>query len=76
MGYSAGGTATGTLQWNRPTAIDATNVYFGRGTGKGILDVPASGTFLLGTAANPISTLRIAYNDLNGTGVTGLAQQP
>jgi hypothetical protein len=36
--------------------------------------VPAGGTFLLGTAAAPISTLRIGYNDaVAGTGKTGSA---
>ena len=73
VGYASGiGTGVGTLRWDRPVVIDATNVYFGRGGGTGILDVPAGGTFLLGTAANPISALGIGYNDRNGGG-TGTA---
>ena len=58
------GTTTGTLRWNQPDPIYATDVYFARDSSTGILDVPAGGTFLLGTAGNPLSFLGISYNDL------------
>ena len=64
VGYSSGGgAATGTLVWNQATPINATNIYFGRGVGTGVLSVPAGGSFLLGTATTPIGTLGIGYND-------------
>ena len=66
------GVGTGTLKWNQSEVITAPNVYFGRGNATGILDVPAGGEFLLGTAAAPIS-LRIAHNDAgNGTATANL----
>ena len=62
------GTSTGTLRWNQGEVINATDVYFGRGNSTGILDVPATGELHLGTAADSIANLRIAYNDaLGGT---------
>lgn len=65
------GTATGTLRWNQATAIDADAVYFGRGPSTGILDVPQGGTFLLGTAEDPLSLLAISYNDTgHGSGAS------
>jgi hypothetical protein len=57
------GTATGTLRWDQPDPIDATNAYFGRGPSTGILEVPVGGTFKLGTLADPLSLLAISYND-------------
>jgi hypothetical protein len=67
------GTAIGTLKWNQPNPIYATNVYFGRGPSTGILDVPAGGTFLLGTAVDPISRFRIGYHDVGFAGGTSSA---
>jgi hypothetical protein len=65
------GTATGTLRWNQPEAIDADEVYFGRGSSTGILDVPEGGTFRLGTAADSLSLLAISYNDTgDGSGAS------
>jgi hypothetical protein len=58
------GTTVGTLRWDQSDPIYATDVYFARGPSTGILDVPAGGTFLLGTADNPLSFLRISYNDM------------
>ena len=72
VGYNRGqngGSATGTLRWDQPDPIHAGTVNFGLGTGaEGILDVPAGGTFLLGTPDDPIGTLRIASNN-TGDGV-------
>jgi hypothetical protein len=66
VGWNAntGGSVIGTLRWNRSNPIDATNVYFGRGANAtGILEVPAGGTFRLGTEADPVGNLRIAYDE-------------
>ncbi|TXT24648.1 MAG: hypothetical protein FD134_1432, partial [Gallionellaceae bacterium] len=63
VGYSTGGAATGTLRWDRPTVLDVTNMYFGRGVGTGVLDLAAGGTFLLGSAGSRTSLLAIGYND-------------
>ena len=60
------GTTTGTLMWNQTEAIHADTINFGRGSSTGILEVPAGGELHLGTAADPVSNLRIAYNDGNG----------
>ena len=61
------GTATGTLRWDQADPLDVTNVYFGRGPSTGILEVPAGGTFRLGTATDPLALLGISYHD---TGVS------
>jgi hypothetical protein len=69
VGYNKGpaGSATGTLRWDQPDPIYAEYVYFGRGTNAtGILDVPAGGTFLLGTEADPAGNLIAAYNNSTG----------
>ena len=71
VGYNNGseGSATGTLRWDQPNPLHADYVYFSRGSNAtGILDVPAGGTFLLGTAADPVLGLYPAYNE--GTGST------
>ena len=71
VGSSVGGAATGTLRWNQSEAVRANRVFFGNGRGStGILDVPAGGSFLLGTAAERIGELNIAY-DASGSSVTG-----
>ena len=62
-GTSADGPATGTLRWNRSTPIYATNMYFGRGVGTGVLDLAPAATFVLGSSASPTSLLAIGYND-------------
>jgi len=71
VGY--GGTATGTLRWDQPDPIDATEVYFGRGPSTGILEVPSGGTLRLGTSSDPISALGIAYHDRNDAAGTSTA---
>ena len=71
MGLWEDTTATGTLRWDQSNPLYAENVYFGRGgSSTGILDVPASGTFLLGDEANPVSLLAISYNDTYGQGTS------
>ena len=71
VGY--GGTATGTLRWDQPDPIDATEVYFGRGPSTGILEVPTGGTLRLGTSSDPVSALGIAYHDRNDAAGTSTA---
>ena len=67
------GVGTGTLKWNQTEVIDAPDVYFGRGNATGILEVPAGGELHLGSAADPIANLRIAYNDAGaGTATANL----
>jgi hypothetical protein len=71
VGYNKGpeGSAAGTLRWDQPDAISAEYVYFGRGpNATGALEVPAGGTFRLGTEAVPVGNLFAAYN--NGGGST------
>jgi hypothetical protein len=71
VGYNKGpdGSASGTLRWDQPDAISAEYVYFGRGpNATGALEVPAGGTFRLGTEAAPAGNLFVAYN--NGGGST------
>jgi Ca2+-binding RTX toxin-like protein len=72
VGNSSGaGTADGTLKWNQTEPIDASNVYFGRGGGAvGRLEVPAGGTLNLGTAADPVRALYIAYDSTGGAQTT------
>ena len=66
VGRSVAGAATGTLRWDQQNPIHAGNVYFGRGqNATGILDVPSGGSFLLGTAREPVESLRLGYNDSN-----------
>jgi Ca2+-binding RTX toxin-like protein len=62
------GTGTGTLRWNQTEAILVSEgVYFALGGGAtAVLDVPAGGTLLLGTAAAPIGYLDIAENNTGG----------
>ncbi len=61
------GIASGTLRWNQTEAIDANTIYFGDGGGvTSVLDVPAGGTLLLGTAADPVGKLYIANNATGG----------
>jgi hypothetical protein len=67
VGLGRNAAATGTLKWNQTEAIDATSVTFGRGNATGNLEVPTDGTFLLGTAADRVTTLRVADNDFAGT---------
>ena len=67
------GVGTGTLKWNQTEVIGAPDVYFGRGNATGILEVPAGGELHLGSAADPIANLRIAYNDAGaGTATANL----
>ncbi len=71
VGYSNGGAATGTLRWDSTTPINANAVYFGRGKGAtGILDVASGASFILGSGADRIDSLRLAYDDAN-TGFNG-----
>ncbi|MEF8707535.1 MAG: hypothetical protein V5B38_01060 [Candidatus Accumulibacter propinquus] len=69
---NANGFGTGTLKWNQTEIIRASNVYFGRGSGTGILDVPTGGKFCLGTDTERIANLRIAYNDNHAFSLTGV----
>jgi len=68
LGRSNGvGIDTGTLRWNQSEVIHANVIYVGLGGGAtGVLDVPAGGTLLLGTAADPIGILDIAQNNTGG----------
>jgi hypothetical protein len=71
VGYNKGpaGSAEGTLRWNQADPIQAEYVYFGRGpNATGALEVPAGGTFRLGTEAAPAGNLFVAYS--NGGGST------
>ena len=63
------GVAEGTLRWNQQEAIHANEVYFGRGSNAvSTLDVPAGGTLRLGTEADRIGNLLLAYNDTAAAG--------
>ena len=53
----------GNVEGNQTEAIEADTINFGRGNSTGILEVPTGGELHLGTAADPVSNLRIAYND-------------
>jgi hypothetical protein len=67
------GFGTGTLKWDQTEVITATDVYFGRGYATGNLEVAAGGEFHLGTDAERIANLFIAYNDsANGTATANL----
>ncbi len=72
------GIGQGTLRWNQQEAIDANDVYFGRGSNAvPILDVPAGGTLRLGTELDRIGNLWLAYNDTGaaGTVITDLTSR-
>ena len=59
-----GQTATGTLKWNQPNAIDATAIYLSRGAGaSGSIETPAGGTLKLGSATTPVGFLRMGWED-------------
>ena len=67
------GFGTGTLKWDQTEVIAAADVYFGRGYATGNLEVAAGGEFHLGTDAERIANLFIAYNDsANGTATANL----
>ena len=67
IGYGYAGTGIGTLRWDQTTPLLADAVYFGRGKGgTGILEVPAGGTVRFGTVSEPLSSLRLAYDDSGG----------
>ncbi len=66
VGYSVGGPATGTLNWNSTTPIQASAIYFSRGkNASGILNVASGASFILGSATNRVGNLRLAYDDVN-----------
>jgi hypothetical protein len=70
VGYNKGpaGSAAGTLRWDQADPIQVQYVYFGRGpNAAGALDVPAGGTFRLGTEAAPAGNLFVAYNNGGGS---------
>ncbi len=69
-GIYSGGTATGTLRWDQDVAINADEVYFGRGQSTGVLEVPTDGHFQLGTATDPVSRLAISYHDTGSPGAS------
>jgi len=59
-----GGSATGTLLWDQAGAIDARDIYIGRGAGAvGTIETPAGGTLRLGSAAAPVDWLFMGYDD-------------
>ena len=65
IGRGDGGSATGTLVWNQSEAIHADAVTIGRGSATGVIDIPNGGSLHLGSPADPVSILRLAYNDSN-----------
>ncbi|MCG8357917.1 MAG: hypothetical protein MI920_20315, partial [Kiloniellales bacterium] len=70
VGHADGaGSAVATLRWDQQEALLANNVTFGLGSNvTTTLDVPEGGTFRLGTAADPISGLFLAFNDTTTAG--------
>ncbi len=64
-----GQSATGTLLWDQPGAIDADVIYLSRGAGAvGTIATPAGGTLKLGSASAPVGFLRLGWNDTGSAG--------